>query len=482
MTLLLTIPKPTTNISTYSNQSVSQPILTLTHPTLCYFLGVFGMSSAKKLPCKLHETLVPGSTVDNCEWTDVSKEARAMYTCRASTHPMKVRGETYMDDQKKIAPGAAMSKLMLLELYEVEAKDENQRHDHIVSRGKAKQRLEALRTLPEHLFFIVLNFQIPGDPPVSIVSYFAVPLDLMEKYPSRATAKFLDMFEKFVDAPRTERQRLAAWGVTVPPEDDNENNGEEGTGEANEEGSLQDTRRSSDALLDTKTAENTSTNETIKRSQQPLSTSTRGDEYEKSKDDMDILRPLPITVGGPKSMEMTEKKRASSVSPTASNTRATFLSPFKLSSPMSSSHSSPFPSDTDVGSTSRNTTTSGDRANPPHSGGSNSTLSKIGRQGKKMVRGAAALGGGGLKRMSNFLTGHPSHQSQHHGANSSVSSSESSSDGNKATGAGGSSSDHHQHSDGTIKTGHHTGGNGGGNSGNASSRNSRPRSYSDKGT
>ena len=197
------------------------------------------MSNAKKLPCKLHETLVPGSTVDNCEWTDVSKEARAMYTCRATTHPMKVRGETYMEDQKKIAPGAAMSKLMLLELYEVEAKDENQRHDHIVSRGKAKQRLEALRTLPEHLFFIVFNIQLPGDPPISIVSYFAVPLDLMEKYPSRATAKFLDMFEKFVDAPRTERQRLAAWGVTVPEEEEeeeNENYGEEGTGEGDSHG------------------------------------------------------------------------------------------------------------------------------------------------------------------------------------------------------------------------------------------------------
>ena len=52
-----------------------------------------------------------------------------MYTCRAETHPLKVRGETYLDVQKKIAPGPAMSRLMLLELYEVEAKD-GDRHDH----------------------------------------------------------------------------------------------------------------------------------------------------------------------------------------------------------------------------------------------------------------------------------------------------------------------------------------------------------------
>ena len=365
-----------------------------------------------------------------------------------------------MEDQKKIAPGAAMSKLMLLELYEVEAKDENQRHDHIVSRGKAKQRLEALRTLPEHLFFIVLNFQIPGDPPVSIVSYFAVPLDLMEKYPSRATAKFLDMFEKFVDAPRTERQRLAAWGVTVPPEEEGESLAH-GKGEVEEGGNLNCPRRLSGSMLDAKTAENTATNEAAKHLQTLRQSGATGvggvDDNEKSKDDLDILRPLPVTVG-PRSTESKDHSRASSVSPTASSARATFLSPFKLSSPLSSS-SSQSPSDADVAPNTGNTTTSGDKANSHHpSGSSNSTLSKIGRQGKKMVRGAAALGGGGLKRMSNFLTGHPPHPSQHHGATSSVSSSESSSDGNKSA----------------AVAGNHTGGSG-------HARTSRPRSYSDKG-
>jgi hypothetical protein len=34
----------------------------------------------------------------------------------------KVRGESYCDDNKKVNPGHAMSKLLLLELYEVEGK------------------------------------------------------------------------------------------------------------------------------------------------------------------------------------------------------------------------------------------------------------------------------------------------------------------------------------------------------------------------
>jgi hypothetical protein len=55
--------------------------------------GVFKGSekAAKKLPVPLHDTLVPGSCFAKCEFNDVSKEARAMYTCRATTHPLKVR-------------------------------------------------------------------------------------------------------------------------------------------------------------------------------------------------------------------------------------------------------------------------------------------------------------------------------------------------------------------------------------------------------
>lgn len=33
-----------------------------------------------------------------------------------------MRGESYCDDNKKVSPGPAMSKLLLLELYEVEPK------------------------------------------------------------------------------------------------------------------------------------------------------------------------------------------------------------------------------------------------------------------------------------------------------------------------------------------------------------------------
>ena len=47
------------------------------------------------------------------------------------------------------------------------------RHDHVASRGLAKKRVAAITSLPGQPFVIVINYQLPGDPPVSLVSYFA---------------------------------------------------------------------------------------------------------------------------------------------------------------------------------------------------------------------------------------------------------------------------------------------------------------------
>jgi hypothetical protein len=50
---------------------------------------------------------------------------------------------------------------MLLELYEVEG-NEIDRHDHIVSKGLAKRRMEAISNSAGNPFLFIVNFQIPG--------------------------------------------------------------------------------------------------------------------------------------------------------------------------------------------------------------------------------------------------------------------------------------------------------------------------------
>jgi hypothetical protein len=127
-----------------------------------------GPLSAKEIAeLKKKRVLAARKAFDEFEFDDLSPAARAMFVDRRYTHAFQVRGPKYLDDKKKVHPGSAMCKLMLLELYEVEAKD-GDRHDHVASRGLAKQRREAISALPGNPFVIVANFQIPGDPPVSI--------------------------------------------------------------------------------------------------------------------------------------------------------------------------------------------------------------------------------------------------------------------------------------------------------------------------
>lgn len=113
----------------------------------------------------------------------------------------------------KVAAGPSISKLVLLEMYEVE--DGNcDRHDHVASRGLAKQRVEAITSLPSRPFVIVINYQLPGDPPVSLVSYFAVPsleeLQNDPRFEGYPVEKWYKLFEKFIDLPN-EDERLEKW-------------------------------------------------------------------------------------------------------------------------------------------------------------------------------------------------------------------------------------------------------------------------------
>ena len=148
----------------------------------------------------------------NFEFADIDPLARSMFEDRSFAHTFKTRGPTYFVDNTKVDPGPALMKLMLMELYEVESKD-GDRHDHVASRGLARERLDVLRNLPGNPFVLVINFQIAGDPPVSLVSYFALPPYVYERFPGGDTENCLKLFEKFITMPESERDRMSMWGL-----------------------------------------------------------------------------------------------------------------------------------------------------------------------------------------------------------------------------------------------------------------------------
>lgn len=96
-----------------------------------------------------------------------------LYVDVADNHGFKLRGPSYMKDKVKHLAGTPILKLMHFEVYEVDVSIDGDRHDHIARRAGVRRRIAALRNVSP--FILVLNFQIPGDPPVSLVSYFALP-------------------------------------------------------------------------------------------------------------------------------------------------------------------------------------------------------------------------------------------------------------------------------------------------------------------
>ncbi len=73
--------------------------------------------------------------------------------------------------------GPALSKFLFMEVYRVDVARHGDRLDHVCSFGRAAQRIAVLTALPDKPFIFVMNIQLPGDPPVSCVFFFAMPSD-----------------------------------------------------------------------------------------------------------------------------------------------------------------------------------------------------------------------------------------------------------------------------------------------------------------
>lgn len=104
----------------------------------------------------------------------------------------------------QIDAGPSISKLLLMENFHVNTAKYGDRLDHISSIGRVRRRIEIMHNLPGNPFVIILNLQIPGDPPVSIVFYFLVPTTFYPgKNPSDGLDATREMFRKLIDCPIT---------------------------------------------------------------------------------------------------------------------------------------------------------------------------------------------------------------------------------------------------------------------------------------
>ncbi len=101
-----------------------------------------------------------------------------------------------------------------MDIFIVDVDKFGDRHDHVCAHGKARKRIEIISKVVKDLYHIfVYNLQIPGDPPYSLVFYFAIAKDFHKRNP--ALLKTKKMFDRFIDIPITELDPIGTEG-TVP--------------------------------------------------------------------------------------------------------------------------------------------------------------------------------------------------------------------------------------------------------------------------
>jgi hypothetical protein len=168
-----------------------------------------GAAAAAAGPTTLAEAAAAASAILPASCAGMSLEAYQTLSLRLQhptayydagpTHGFHVRGKHYMLDGRKIPAGRPVGTLVLAMVFTIPPDAPGGREDHVASRGRVAERLAALRELDARdgrpPFNFVLNFQVPGEPPLSMVIVFALPRD---QRPAE-DGNFWPLFERFVD-------------------------------------------------------------------------------------------------------------------------------------------------------------------------------------------------------------------------------------------------------------------------------------------
>ncbi|CAM9106074.1 unnamed protein product [Scytosiphon promiscuus] len=118
---------------------------------------------------RLGDGAAGGKGEDGCKWEDAGR-----------IHSFLVRGPSYMQDKAKLPAGAAMCRLVGFDCF-TEDSAGTSRIDHIASRGTCRERVEAMTAGDDAPFLFIMNIQVRGTPPVSMVAYWAVDRQGLEE-------------------------------------------------------------------------------------------------------------------------------------------------------------------------------------------------------------------------------------------------------------------------------------------------------------
>ncbi|CBN79393.1 conserved unknown protein [Ectocarpus siliculosus] len=158
---------------------------------------VLGCVRVSDLRLKVAEPLLAPDSVATPPPPPV-REFQDTWEDNGESHGFRVRGPGYLSGGGKVAAGTPFGKLVRADLYKMEAGID--RMDNIGSVGRSAKVVRRLAKKGQ--FLVIVNLQVPGNPPLSMVLYYAVPVPpggVPEEGAGGKTTAFLDLFRRFVD-------------------------------------------------------------------------------------------------------------------------------------------------------------------------------------------------------------------------------------------------------------------------------------------
>jgi hypothetical protein len=128
-----------------------------------------------------------GSSTTSFEITDYHSTIPQHHWCN-SDEPFKVRGPTYLRDKVKIASSEPLFDLVGLDLFQVQEGQE-------ICAGELKSAVASqILSQPNHPFLFMVQFQVPGSPPLCFIAYFLARPGSIE-----GPSPFAELFSDFIE-------------------------------------------------------------------------------------------------------------------------------------------------------------------------------------------------------------------------------------------------------------------------------------------
>mmetsp|Transcript_19479 Transcript_19479/g.25160 ORF Transcript_19479/g.25160 Transcript_19479/m.25160 type:complete len:845 (+) Transcript_19479:144-2678(+) len=133
-------------------------------------------------------------------FNDINPEIFDSFLDSSALQNFKIRGGTYLEDKMKVPAKPALFELLHADIFEVPR--EIGRIDHIAASEMGQKHLNRVLTFYHYDFVFIINYQIPGNPLLNMVTYHGVSSSFLERDSTDIyVARAQKLFRRFLQLP-----------------------------------------------------------------------------------------------------------------------------------------------------------------------------------------------------------------------------------------------------------------------------------------